>query len=106
MTKELDIVRADILSPEESRALDAELDRIIHRYKGNRKEINKLVFESIACMTEADEAQTALSSKGFFKRLWVGSAEITADCKIKSMKTELLPSMLPRELYKSWLNRT
>ena len=72
MTKELDIVRADILSPEESRALDAELDRIIHRYKGNRKEINKLVFESIACMTEADEAQTALSSKGFFKRLWGG----------------------------------
>ena len=72
MTKELDIVRADVLSPEESRALDTELDRIIHRYKGNRKEINKLVFESIACMTEADEAQTALSSKGFFKRLWGG----------------------------------
>ena len=72
MTKELDIVRADVLSPEESRALNTELDRIIHRYKGNRKEINKLVFESIACMTEADEAQTALSSKGFFKRLWGG----------------------------------
>lgn len=72
MTKELDIVRADILSPEESRVLDAELDRIIHKHKGNRKEINKLVFESIACMTEADEAQTALSSKGFFKRLWGG----------------------------------
>lgn len=72
MTKELDIVRADVLSPEEGRALDTELDRIIHRYKGNRKEINKLVFESIACMTEADEAQTALSSKGFFKRLWGG----------------------------------
>ena len=45
MTKELDIVRADVLSPEESRALDAELDRIIHRYKGNRKEINKLVLK-------------------------------------------------------------
>lgn len=72
MTKELDIIRADVLSPEESRALDTELDRIIHRYKGNRKEINKLVFESIACMTEADEVQTALSSKGFFKRLWGG----------------------------------
>lgn len=72
MTKELDIVWADVLSPEESRALDAELDRIIHRYKGNRKEINKLVFESITCMTEADEVQTALSSKGFLKRLWGG----------------------------------
>ena len=72
MKKELDIVQTDVLSPEESRVLDAELDRIIHKHKGNRKEINKLVFESIACMTEADEAQTALSSKGFFKRLWGG----------------------------------
>ena len=69
MTKELTLVDAQVLTPEEKTELDAELDRIIEAHKANRKEINRLVFESVAAMTEADEAGQKLANKGFFSRL-------------------------------------
>lgn len=69
MTKELTLVDAEVLTPEEKTELDAELDRIIAAHKANRKEVNRLVFESVAAMTEADEAGQKLASKGFFSRL-------------------------------------
>lgn len=67
--KELTLVNAEVLTPEEKTELDTEIDRIIEEHKENRKEINRLVFESVAAMTEADEAGSRLESKGFLRRL-------------------------------------
>ena len=69
MDKALSLVETAVLTPEEKTELDAELDRIIEAHKANRKEINRLVFESVAAMTEADEAGQKLASKGFWKRI-------------------------------------
>ena len=68
-TKELTLVDAEVLTPEEKTELDTEIDRIIEAHKENRREINRLVFESVAAMTEADEAGSKLESKGFLRRL-------------------------------------
>ena len=67
--KELTLVNAEVFTPEEKTELDTEIDRIIEEHKENRKEINRLVFESVAAMTEADEAGSRLESKGFLRRL-------------------------------------
>ena len=67
-TKELTLVNAEVLTPEEKTELDTEIDRIIEAHKENRREINRLVFESVAAMTEADEAGSELESKGFLRR--------------------------------------
>lgn len=69
MTNELKLVDAEILTPEEKTELDAGIDRVIEAHKNNRKEINRLVFESVTAMTEADNATSELSSKRFFRRL-------------------------------------
>ena len=68
MPNELSVVQNDVLTQEERTELDKNLDRIILQHKDNRQEINRLVFESVAAMTEADTAQSELSNKGFFKR--------------------------------------
>ena len=67
--KELALVDAEVLTTEEKTELNAEIDRFIEAHKANRKEINRLVFESVAAMTEADEAGAQLSNKGFFRRM-------------------------------------
>lgn len=67
--KELALVDAEVLTTEEKTELNAEIDRFIEAHKANRKEINRLVFESVAAMTEADEAGAKLSNKGFFRRM-------------------------------------
>ena len=72
MTAELKVVESTVLTQEEKAELDQEIDRIIAAHKDNRQEINRLVFESVSAMTEADDAQSELSNKGFFKRLWGG----------------------------------
>ena len=66
--KELSLVDAEVLTPDEKTELNAEIDRIIEAHKANRKEINRLVFESVSAMTEADEAGATLAGKGFFSR--------------------------------------
>ena len=68
-SKELTLVEPDILTPEEKTELNADIDRIIEAHKANRKEINRLVFESVAAMTEADEAGAELANKGWFARM-------------------------------------
>ena len=68
MANELTIVDAEVLDAEERNELNTSIDRIIEAHKNNRQEINRLVFESVAAMTEADTAQTELSNKGFFRR--------------------------------------
>ena len=72
MTAELKVVVETGLTQEDKAELDQEIDRIIAAHKDNRQEINRLVFESVAAMTQADDAQEELSNKGFFKRLWGG----------------------------------
>ena len=70
MSKELDIYTGEVLTEEEQKALNLELDHIINAHKNNRQEINKLVFECVSAMSEADSASDELSSKGFFSGLW------------------------------------
>ncbi len=69
MPNELSVINADVLTEDEKRDLDKSVEAIILAHKGNRQEINRLVFESVAAMTEADDAQTELSNKGLFGRL-------------------------------------
>jgi len=70
MANELQIVDETLLSIETKVAINEDVDRIIAAHKNNRQAINRLVFESVAAMSEADEAQAELSSKGFFSRMW------------------------------------
>ena len=72
MTAELKVVEAEVLTKEDKMELDQNIERIIAAHKDNRQEINRLVFESVSAMTEADDAQSELSNKGFFKRIWGG----------------------------------
>ena len=69
MANELKIIDTDILNDDEKNDINNNLERIIAQHKNNRKEINRLVFESVAAMTEADEAQSELSGKDFLSRL-------------------------------------
>ena len=69
MANELNIVSDAELTFEDKEDLNTVIDKIIIQHKQNRQDINKLVFESIAALTEADIAQSELSNKGFLKRL-------------------------------------
>lgn len=69
MSNELQVIETDVLSAEEKTTLSTEIDRIIAAHKDSRQDINRLVFESVAAMTTADEASSELSNKGFFRRL-------------------------------------
>ena len=68
MPNELSVVNADVLTEDEKKELDKSVENIILAHRENRQEINRLVFESVAAMTEADGAQTELSKKGMFSR--------------------------------------
>jgi TPR repeat protein len=69
MSKELLSIDTGELTEEDKSALNQEIDQIIAQHKNNRMEINRLVFESVEAMTDADNAQAELSEKGFFRRL-------------------------------------
>lgn len=68
MPNELSVIQDDVLTQDERSELDKNIDSMILQHKDNRQEINRLVFESVAAMTEADIAQAELSNKGFFSR--------------------------------------
>ena len=59
----------EVFTIEEQSALNQEIDRIISAHKNNRQEINHLVFECTAALTEAEDVSHKLESKGFFQRL-------------------------------------
>lgn len=59
----------DVFTIEEQDTLNQEIDRIISAHKNNRQEINRLVFECTAALTEAEDASRKLENKGFFRRL-------------------------------------
>ncbi|WP_075442617.1 tetratricopeptide repeat protein [Selenomonas ruminantium] len=65
----LSVYDGDIFTTDESKSFEMELENYISRNKSNRQEINRLVFEAVATMTEADEAQAELENKSFLQRL-------------------------------------
>lgn len=69
MSNELSVIDTTVFTNEEKTELDKNIERIIAEHKENRQEINRLVFESVSAMTEADDAESELSNKGFFQRL-------------------------------------
>ena len=69
MDNSLTVVDAQVLTPEEQNQLDVQIDRIISSHRNNRQEINRLVFECTAALTEAEDDSRRLASKGWFKSL-------------------------------------
>lgn len=61
---ELTITNAEITSLEETEKneIDKEIDRIINQHKNNRYEVNRLVFESVAALTQSENYSNELLS--------------------------------------------
>lgn len=72
MTNSLSIINAELLSEEEKTAVDKEINQLISRHKNNRYEINRLVFESVAALTDSENYREELHSQGLVKRFWGG----------------------------------
>lgn len=62
-TKKLDLDKNEI------EVLSSTIDRTIESLKNNRQEINRLTFECVSAITEADDAYRKLSRKGMLSRL-------------------------------------
>lgn len=58
-----------VLSPEEKKQLVDKIDNMIEANKTNRLDINRLVFECTACLTEADDIANKIKQRGWFRRL-------------------------------------
>lgn len=69
---ELNIINSEVVTVEDKDFFNNQIDLIIDQHKNNRQTINRLVFDSMALLTDADTASDTLAGKGFFKRL-VGS---------------------------------
>ena len=69
---ELNVINNDVVTVEDKNFFNDQIDLIINQHKNNRQTINRLVFDSMALLTDADSASNTLARKGFFKRL-IGS---------------------------------
>lgn len=69
---ELNIINSEVVTVEDKDFFNNQIDLIIDQHKNNRQTINRLVFDSMALLTDADTASDTLAGKGFFKRL-IGS---------------------------------
>lgn len=69
---ELNVINNDVVTVEDKNFFNDQIDLIITQHKNNRQTINRLVFDSMALLTDADSASDTLARKGFFKRL-IGS---------------------------------
>lgn len=69
---ELNVINDDVVTVEDKNFFNDQIDLIINQHKNNRQTINRLVFDSMALLTDADSASDTLARKGFFKRL-IGS---------------------------------
>ena len=69
---ELNIINSEVVTVEDKDFFNNQIDLIINQHKNNRQTINRLVFDSMALLTDADTASDTLAGKGFFKRL-IGS---------------------------------
>ncbi len=67
---ELNIINSEAVTVEDKDFFNNQIDLIINQHKNNRQTINRLVFDSMALLTDA--ASDTLAGKGFFKRL-IGS---------------------------------
>lgn len=72
MENNLALVEPQNLTKAELTNLDKKIMLMIERHKNSRQQINRLVFDSISSMTEADDAQVELSSKSRLQR-FIGS---------------------------------
>ena len=69
---ELKLIDESLITLDERNEISAEIDSVIAGHGNNRQEINRLVFTGIACLTEAEEKQTALNNKTGLQR-FIGS---------------------------------
>ena len=69
---ELNIINSEVVTVEDKDFFNNQIDLIINQHKNNRQTINRLVFDSMALLTDADSTSDTLARKGFFKRL-IGS---------------------------------
>ncbi len=70
MKYELMCVDDSLLLSEEKTEIDRQIDSIIERHKGNRYQINRLVFESTAALTASENLVEQKASQGMLKRFW------------------------------------
>lgn len=63
MKNDLELMKKSTLTKEESNELVKNIDTILVSIKGNRQEINRLVFESVSSMTTAEESESQLANK-------------------------------------------
>lgn len=68
---ELMVVNTE-LAEQERQEIDLEIDQTIAKYKNNRYEVNRLVFESVAALTASENYSHELNSQSKIKRLWGG----------------------------------
>lgn len=68
---ELMVVNTE-LAEQERKEIDLEIDQTIAKYKNNRYEVNRLVFESVAALTASENYSHELNSQSKLKRLWGG----------------------------------
>ena len=66
MSNELQIFETEELTTTEKTELGRNIDRLIYTHKNNRQEINRLVFASVAAMTDADRDQADLKQPSCF----------------------------------------
>lgn len=66
---QLDIIDRNVLTEDEQSQLESEIDQIIASHRNNRQDINRMVFECTAVLTEAENSALNLSSKEFLRRL-------------------------------------
>lgn len=71
MANEINILDKNI-DKFDSNSINNEIDRVIKRFSDNKVIINRMVFDCISLLTEAEIAEEKLSNKGALKRL-VGS---------------------------------
>ena len=69
---ELKLINESLITLDERNEISAEIDSVIAGCGNNRQEINRLAFAGIACLTEAEEKQTALNNKTGLQR-FIGS---------------------------------
>ena len=69
---ELKLIDESLITLDERNEISAEIDSVIAGHVNNRQEINRLAFAGIACLTEAEEKQTALNNKTGLQR-FIGS---------------------------------
>lgn len=90
MDNKLSIIDGNFISIDVKTELDGKIDSIINSHKNNRQVINRMVFDSVALLTEADRFQNTLNNKGFFKRLIgrVTGSNLQLENQISSNKSQ------------------